>query len=84
MFSAMTIAKKDVRNLRFPGQEGCAAMLCYQFHYLNNKRLLACLVLMNCHDDEEAMNRACSLRGIAHDRIEIWRGETKVFETAHA
>ncbi len=56
-------------------------MSSYQFHFLNKRRLLACLVLMNCRDDEDAKYRANSLRGAAHDWLEIWCGETKVYET---
>lgn len=55
-------------------------MSSYQFHFLNKRRLLACLVLMNCSNDGEAEIRARSLTGIAHDWLEIWHGEDKIYE----
>ena len=61
--------------------EGALTMSSYQFHFLNKRRALACLVLMNCADDEHAKARANSLTGIRHNSLEIWRGETKVYET---
>ena len=56
-------------------------MSSYQFHFLNKRRALACLVLMNCADDEQAKAKAHSLTGIRHNWLEIWRDETKVYET---
>lgn len=55
-------------------------MSSYQFHFLNNRRALSCLVHMDCISDEEAKKQAQALTGIAHAALEIWRGETKVFE----
>jgi hypothetical protein len=56
-------------------------MSSYRFHFLNKRRALACLVLMNCSDDEDAKERANSLTGIRHNWLEIWRDDTKVYET---
>jgi len=55
-------------------------MSSYQIHYLNRQKALACLMVAQCESDEEARSLASSLSGITHRTVEIWRGETLVYE----
>jgi hypothetical protein len=55
-------------------------MSSYQIHYLNRQKALACLMIAQCASDNDAKDLASSLSGITHRTVEIWRGETLVYE----
>ncbi len=63
-----------------PDTNGELAMSSYQIHYLNCQKALACLMVAQCESDEDARSLASSLCGITHRTVEIWRGETLVYE----
>jgi hypothetical protein len=63
--------------------EGSFLMSSYQIHYLNKDRALACLMQALCFNDTEAREYAQSFPGIRYASLEIWRGETKIFEALH-
>ncbi|HTO39713.1 MAG TPA: hypothetical protein VL026_01955 [Rhizomicrobium sp.] len=55
-------------------------MSSYQIHYLNREKTLACLMVAQCATDDDARYLARSLSGITHRTVEVWRGETLVYE----
>jgi hypothetical protein len=74
------MAARPSRRSRLIDLRGSRAMSSYQFHYLNPDQSLACLMQALCRNDEAAMKFAASLPDIAYRRLEIWRGETMIYE----
>jgi hypothetical protein len=55
-------------------------MSSYQINYLNRQKALACLMVAQCSSDDDARDLATSHFGFAHRTVEIWRGETLIYE----
>jgi hypothetical protein len=51
-----------------------------RINYLDNRHALSCLLIFQCENDGDALDLASTMSSIPHKSVEIWRGETIIYE----